>query len=424
MSRHSLLRIAVLVDHRPNHSGEVGGLAGTWEQLSRAAHNRADLDLTVFFLGDTRQVLPQSHNVRHILLPPLLGTEHWPCFSGIPTHTDLAPIHPALFWRLRKFHLLHTTNTFYAFAKTALWRGRLSRVPLVTSVQTDIIGWARIYTPGVLQRLLPGPVLTRWLLEKYHYLERQERAMERRFGRYVQRCQAAFVSHQRDQERVQRLAPLIPCHFLRRGLDLQMFHPRLRDRKGLETRYGIPPGGVLMLFVGRLDQVKGVLVAAEVVRRLIERGHKLHLLVVGSGTQRHEVVRLMGDHVTLTGNLAHEELASVYASSDLLLCPSEAEVWPNVVLEARACGLPVIACERGAGHVMQGKGWDGLLLANREPSAWLAAIEPLLDQPELLQEMGQRAWQAVEAQVPSWEQVLEEDLLPVWRQNALSTAYG
>jgi hypothetical protein len=67
---------------------------------------------------------------------------------------------------------------------------------------------------------------------------------------------------------------------------------------------------------------------------------------------------------------------------------------------------------------MQGKGWDGMLLPNREPGVWLAAIEPLLDQPELLQEMGQRARQAVETQIPSWEQVLAEDLLPVWRQNA------
>lgn len=421
MPRCGPLKVAVLVDHRPNHTDEVGGLAGTWEQLSRAAHDRTDLDLTIFFLGDTRQVLPQSRNVRHVLLPPLLGTEHWPCLRGIPTHTDLAPLHPALFRRLGGFHLLHTTNTFYAFARTALWHARLSRVPLVTSVQTDIIGWARIYTPEVLRRLFPGRVLRRWILEQYHYLERQERTMERRFGRYVQRCRAVFVSHQRDRERVQRLAPATPCHFLRRGLDLQTFQPRLRARGALEARFGISPGHTLLLFVGRLDQVKGVLIAAEVVQRLIARGHKLHLLGVGNGAQREEVVRRLGDHVTLTGNLAHGELASVYASADLLLFPSEAEVWPNVVLEARACGLPVIACERGAGHVMQGGGWDGVLLPNRDPNVWLTAVEPLLDQPELLQEMGQRARRAVETQIPSWEQVLEADLLPVWRQSMLGS---
>jgi glycosyltransferase involved in cell wall biosynthesis len=262
-------------------------------------------------------------------------------------------------------------------------------------------------------------VLTRWLLDSYGYLERQERAMERRFGRYVRQCRAVFVSHQRDQERVQRLTPTTPCYFLRRGLDLQAFHPQQRQRQRLEDRFGIPSGHILALFVGRLDAVKGVLTAAEVVRRLAASGQKIHLLVVGNGAQRQEVLRLSGHCATLTGNLPHRELASIYASADLLLFPSEAEVWPNVVMEARACGLPVFACAHGASHVMQGAQQDGLLLPNRDPDVWLTALQPLLRQPGRLQEMGQRARRAVERQVPSWQQVLAEDLLPVWRLHAL-----
>jgi glycosyltransferase involved in cell wall biosynthesis len=227
-----------------------------------------------------------------------------------------------------------------------------------------------------------------------------------------------FVSHQRDQDRVQRLAPATPCHFLRRGLDLQTFHPRQRHRQHLEARFGVPSGHLLALFVGRLDAVKGVLIAAEAVRQLVAQGQKIHLLVVGNGTQRQEVMRLAGHCATLTGNLPYSELASIYASADLLLFPSEAEVWPNVVMEARACGLPVLACARGASHVMQGGRRDGLLLPNRHPAVWLAALASLLQQPALLQAMGQRARQAVELQVPTWQQVLTEDLLPVWRQSA------
>lgn len=414
----SPLRVAVLIDHRPNHLGEVGGLAGTWERLTQVVHACPELDLTVFFLGTPPQTLPQGENSRYILLPPLLGTDRWAVFGSIPTHTDLAPMHPRLWRSLRGFHVLHTTDTFYAFAKTALWRARWCGTPLVTSVQTDVIAWARIHTPAILRRLLPSQRLTRWLLDTYGYLERQERTLERRFGRYVRQCQAVFVSHQRDQERVQRLAPATPWHFLRRGLDMQMFHPRQRDRQRLEARFGIPPGRLVALFVGRLDAVKGVLVAAEVIRRLVADGHHLHLLVVGHGAQRQEVLRRVGHCATLTGNLSHDELASIYASADLLLFPSEAEVWPNVVMEARACGLPVFACERGARHVMQGGGQDGLLLPNREPAVWLAALAPLLRQAGQLQAMGQRARQAVEAQAPTWLQVLTEDLLPVWRRSA------
>jgi glycosyltransferase involved in cell wall biosynthesis len=240
--------------------------------------------------------------------------------------------------------------------------------------------------------------------------------MERRFSRYLHHCRAVFVSHARDRERVQRLAPETPQAFLRRGLDSDSFHPCQRDRAAVEARFGIPPGRILLLFVGRLDPVKGVVIAAEIVQRLATQGHNTHLLVVGEGTQRQQVATLLGERGTLTGNLPHEDLATIYASADLLLLPSEAEVWPNVVMEARACGLPVLACAQGAGHVMQGHGVDGFLLPDRHLATWLAAVQALLAQPSQLQEMGRQARCAVEAHVPSWSQVLEEDLLPVWQR--------
>ncbi|GIX48977.1 MAG: glycosyl transferase [Candidatus Tectimicrobiota bacterium] len=410
------LRVAVLIAHRPNHRGEVGGLAGTWEQLAQVAGGRPDLDLTLFFLGDRPARVPYASNVRAVLLPPLLGTERLAFLRTIPTHTDLAPFHPALFRRLRGFHLLHATDAFYAFAQTALRRARRDRLPLVVSLQTDTIGWARIHTPVILQRLLPWPGFWSWVLERSRLLDWQERAMERRLARYVRQCRAVFVSHARDQERVRRLAPQTPFFFLRRGIDLECFHPRHRDRKAVEARFGLPPDHLLLLFVGRLDPVKGILIAAEVVQGLVRCGHRVHLLVVGDGAQRQEAARRLGKHATFTGNLPHRELGSLYASADLLLFPSEAEVWPNVVIEARACGLAVVACARGAAHVMRGHAWDGVLLPNRDPALWTAAVETLLAQPHRLRDMGRRARQAVEREMPSWQQVLEEDLLPVWQQ--------
>ena len=409
------LKVAVLVDHRPNHAGEVGGLAGTWERLSQVACGYPELDLTVFFLGERSQVIPYSDNVRHVLLPPLLGTERLAFLRSIPTHTDLAPFHPGLFCRLGGFHLLHATDTFHAFAKTALWRARWHHLPLVTSIQTDVIGWARIHTPLILQRLLRGRALVRWLLAHDRYLNYQQRSMERRFGRYLRHCQAVFISHARDRERVRRLAPSTPSVFWRRGIDAAAFHPCRRERASVESRFGIPPGRILLLFVGRLDPVKGVLIAADVTQELVRRGHDVHLLVVGNGAQRQQVTMQLGERGTVTGNVPHAELATIYASADLLLFPSEAEVWPNVVMEARACGLPVVACADGAAHVMRGGGQDGVLLPDRHVQGWISAVEELVVQPNLRQAMGRRARRAVEMQGPSWSQVLTEDLFPVWQ---------
>jgi glycosyltransferase involved in cell wall biosynthesis len=408
------LRVAVLIDHRPNHPAEVGGLAGTWEQISRAVAGREDLELTLFFLGDRPRILNRASNVRYVLLPPILGTERFFFLKGIPTHTDLAPFHPPLYRRLNGFDLIHTTDAFHAFARTALRYARNKRIPLTNSIQTDIIEWARIHTPDIVRRLCPNPTLARWFLEDLGFLDRQQRKMERRFARYLRQCRTVFVSHPRDFDRVRRLAPSIPIRFMRRGIDLSLFHPHRRDRRNLEQRFGIPPTRTLLLFVGRLDIVKGAHLAARVVRELAGMGLDVHLLCVGDGAQKEEIRRILGPLVTVTGNLPHEELGWIYASADLLLFPSEAEVWPNVVMEARACGLPVLGCRQGAGHVMEGSGVDGLLLPGRSPETWVRALTELLADPQGIKAMGERARRSAESQAWPWERVLEEEILPAW----------
>jgi glycosyltransferase involved in cell wall biosynthesis len=367
----------------------------------------------LFFLGDRTCSERPAPNLGRVLIRPALGTERIPFLSSIPTHTDLAPVHPGLLHRLRGFDLIHTTEAFYAFARTGLWASRLRRVPLVNSIQTDIIAWARIYTPGILSRILP-PGAARWLLGRYRLLERQERSMERKLGRYMRACSAVLISHERDLKRLRRLAPRTPSYFLRRGIDLGRFNPGRRDRELLSERFGVPRQGSLILFVGRLDQVKGVMLAARVVKTLLEQGLDVHFLAVGNGAQREEVAARLGERATLTGNLPHQELGWIYASADLLLFPSEAEVWPNVVAEARACGLPVLACLEAARHVMLGDGRDGLLLQDLDPNNWAHQTRSLLENPMLLKEMGRKAREHAQAHYPSWGQVLEEDILPVW----------
>jgi glycosyltransferase involved in cell wall biosynthesis len=242
--------------------------------------------------------------------------------------------------------------------------------------------------------------------------------MERRQGEYMRRCAAVFVSHERDRERVTRLAPRTPVFFLRRGIDLSRFHPARRDRAALGERWGVPPARALLLFVGRIDPVKGALLAARLTRALADSGVDVHLLMVGDGVQREEVRALLGDRGSLAGNLPHGELGWIYASCDLLLFPSEAEVWPNVVVEAQASGLPVVACLSGAAHVMTGSGKDGVLLEGRDPQLWERTVAELLARPHALRRMAEAARRSAEARAASWGQVLEEDVLPVWREVA------
>jgi glycosyltransferase involved in cell wall biosynthesis len=160
------------------------------------------------------------------------------------------------------------------------------------------------------------------------------------------------------------------------------------------------------------------MIAANVVKGLLDRKENVHLLVVGDGVQRNEVADLLGNAVTLTGNLPHRELGWIYAGSDMLIFPSETEVWPNVIAEAMASGLPVVTCERGAGHVYLDNYQNGVLLPNRDIGEWIAAIESLLKDDFTLGKMGKNARETIERQGASWQTILEEDLLPVWQKVA------
>jgi hypothetical protein len=111
--------------------------------------------------------------------------------------------------------------------------------PAREALDADIIAWARIYTPGILSRILP-PWAARWLLGSYRLLERQERSMERKLGRDMRACSAVLISHERDLNRLRRLAPRTPAYFLRRGIDLERFNPGRKDRDLLLRRFGIP----------------------------------------------------------------------------------------------------------------------------------------------------------------------------------------
>ena len=321
--------------------------------------------------------------------------------------------------RLRAFDILHTTDTFYCYAKTAYRVSKRYGIPLVTSVQTDMIAWARIHTPAIIRRIIPLPSLAQTIMDRFRILDRQERSMEKRFGRYCRACRGVFYSHPRDLERIRRLTPKTKTFFLRRGIDRTLFNPGRRDRGVLTKRFDIPEGKTVALFVGRLDPVKGIMIAAEAVRSALKYGKNVHLLAVGNGSQRDEVKTLLPDGVTLTGNIPQSDLGWIYASSDFLLFPSEAEVWPNVVMEARACGLPVVACAEGAGHVMEGKGVDGFLLPNRDPEIWAKTTRDLLDDSASLKAMAEHASANACRNAPTWDEVLNKELLPVWADLAL-----
>lgn len=194
-----------------------------------------------------------------------------------------------------------------------------------------------------------------------------------------------------DPDRVAVVAP---------GIDLMTFSPMQRAVARKKIGY---EGGRLLLFVGRLERLKGV---ETILRALAQAGgrrsHDARLLVVGgdsrgSGQSEKERLRALAaelriaDRVDFVGSVAHHELPYFYSAADVCLMPSYTESFGLVGLEAQACGCPVIASDvSGLASVVR-DGVTGYLVPSHEPGAWADRLIYLFDHPEEGEQMGRRA---------------------------------
>ena len=172
------------------------------------------------------------------------------------------------------------------------------------------------------------------------------------------------------------------------GIDTSLFRPTTPDPDIVRT-----DGTPLLLWVGRLQPWKGVDVALRALREIPQA----YLMIVGDGETRADLERLaqelgLAERVRFLGALPRERLPSIYAAADLLLATSFAsETFGIGLVEAQACGLPVVASRFGGFPEVIDEGRTGLLVPPRDPAALAAAVRSLIDDPERRRAMADAA---------------------------------
>jgi teichuronic acid biosynthesis glycosyltransferase TuaC len=178
--------------------------------------------------------------------------------------------------------------------------------------------------------------------------------------------------------------PEAKLHVVRNGVDLDRF--KLQPRAQARQRLGLDAQAPLLLCVGNLLELKGQHLLLDMTHRLLERFPSLQLVLAGEGPERAALEaqrdRLgLQDRVRLLGSVPQTELPDWLAAADLKLLPSSREGLPNAVLEALACGTPVVATAvGGVPEVISAKG-VGTLLDERSVDALVRAVPPWLETP-------------------------------------------
>jgi teichuronic acid biosynthesis glycosyltransferase TuaC len=166
---------------------------------------------------------------------------------------------------------------------------------------------------------------------------------------------------------------------VRNGVDLERFRPG--DPAAARQALGLPAGGRLVLGIGRLVPGKGFVLAAQAVATLPA---SVKLVLVGDGPERAAIAAAGGDRVILLGTRAPAEVARACQAADCLVLPSDSEGWPNVVTEALAAGLPVVASAVGGIPEILAEpvpSWRGALVPPRDRDALARALGTVLETP-------------------------------------------
>lgn len=187
------------------------------------------------------------------------------------------------------------------------------------------------------------------------------------------------------------------------GCDLSIFH--VANRHEAREKLHIDPAAEVVVYIGRMDLKKGLRELVEAAAALHLQRPDLHVYLVGEGPDRPVVERAIhsnnaAGYIHALPGCAFDEVAVWMAASDLVTLPSYMEGCPNVVLEALACGRPVVATNVGGiPEIMSGD--CGRLVPPRDPAALAHALTEVLD----------KIWNAAEISTQrsrSWSNVAAE----------------
>ncbi len=191
------------------------------------------------------------------------------------------------------------------------------------------------------------------------------------------------------------------------GVDLEHFYPR--PAAEAKARLGIDPKNKLLLFVGRIEPLKGVETLFQALARLRDLGvcecTELYLAIIGGDPSdgpadgNEEMERLkalrrelgLADLVTFLGARDQDALPDYYAAAEAVIMPSYYESFGMVALEAMACGTPVIASEVGGLAFLVKDGETGFHVPDRDPELLADRICQIITDPLLRAELGEQA---------------------------------
>ena len=324
------LRIAVVTETWPP---EVNGVAMTLSKLiQHLGHRHHSIQL----IRPRQNKQDEGHEETgwsELLLRGLPIPRYPQLKLGLPSKKALIKA-----WSTRRPDLVHIA-TEGPLSWSALQAAHILRLPVTSDFRTNFHSYCQHYGVGWLTK----PIVA--YLRKFH-----------------NRTAFTMVPTTEMKNQLEAMG-FKNLRVVARGIDTQLFHPSKRSEV-MRKSWNVKPDTIVLLSVGRLAAEKNLELTIHTYQALKAAGRDVQMVFAGDGPMR-GVTQAKCPEALFLGMCTHEQLATLYASADLLLFPSLTETFGNVTLESLACATPVLAFDcAAAGEFIthQHNGW----LAHRD----------------------------------------------------------
>lgn len=201
-------------------------------------------------------------------------------------------------------------------------------------------------------------------------------------------------------------------HLLRRGIDLDVFAPQAKRKSFLQNREALH-AGITLLYTGRVSQDKSLDLLVNVYKKMVESYPELNLIIAGNGPYLSEMRGLLAAYprVLFTGAIPRQQLVPLYNAADYFVFPSVTDTFGMVILEAQACGLPVIVSSFGGPQEMVKHAENGFIIADQSIETWVygltEAIEIYQKQTDKYLQLRQNSRSSTAA-CADWDNILDD----------------
>ena len=185
-----------------------------------------------------------------------------------------------------------------------------------------------------------------------------------------------------------------PSTVISNGINLKEFQPM--DLGDFYSRFNIPQDEIKLLFVGRLFPEKSVDTLIKAMPHIVKKHPNIHLMIVGAGYLRPKLEKLAHDlkvnkNITFLGLVSEEDKVLAYNASDIFVFPSLAELEGMVVLEAMACGKPIVISDAkmsASRHFVDG---NGFLFRAQDHADLAHQVSKIIADEKLRKKMGEKS---------------------------------